>query len=327
MVLAKRMGREEIKVTLFIVSLILTILAYFYIKTEFRFSVSVLYYYVVTRFHLVEYATQIFAWIDSFFYILLLLPSILASCKVLRNILKKQRVQSDTVINNLTSGTLLQLAFLLLFIVLMLVLEFTLPLIILTPVKNQIDDFIHSTKQDISNNHAEFIEKIVGYVNISLNSSWNKPQAVLEINNMLSRTDYAVLRWLDFDIAHVVFFQKWGSCGEYAIATTYLLNSLGFKVRIAHFTNIDHSWAEVRLNNSWYIVDPWYIGLRYDNHLLIPVEKLASLFVGNHTVIVTYLNGTQINASKEHGYKPTNITPNTLTSDLLFVVSGPYLKI
>ena len=132
---------------------------------------------------------------------------------------------------------------------------------------------------------------------------------VLEITNILSPIENQLLGMLGFSRAHVILWQNWGSCGEHAIVTAYLLHKFGYNVRTAHFNDIDHSWAEVYVNRSWYIVDPWYIGIVYEkeyhsNKYLVPANNLASLknFVGNHKVLCVLLNNEEIDCTKEHGY-------------------------
>ena len=178
------------------------------------------------------------------------------------------------------------------------------------PVERDIGLFIDSTSSLCSNNVSCGVKEITQYIDAKLGWSWNNPMFALEIDNTLSSIDYWFLGILGFTQAHVVLWQGWGSCGEHAIVTAYLLNRLGYTVRIVHFNNIDHTWAEVYVNGSWYIVDPWFIGGVYEkqyqgNKYLVPMEVLASLndFSGNHKVLCRYLNNSvETDCTNGHGY-------------------------
>lgn len=261
----------------------------------FRFPLTILYYFILVKFNLINHTTIVYDSIKIFFIIILLLPTLLKMKIILRSIQGKYTI----LISKWIRPQVILATSLLLLIILG---EFLLPIYLLTPIKNDINYFIDHIRDYKDINTTAIIEKIIEYIDNNINSSWRKPESSLEIDNMLSSTDYVILHMLGFHRAHIVFFQKWGSCGEYAIATAYLLSKLGYETRIAMFNNIDHSWAEIKLNNTWYIVDPWHIGLYYENKLLVPAYKLSSIFTGNHHIIVIYSNGTYLDASKEHGY-------------------------
>jgi len=58
-------------------------------------------------------------------------------------------------------------------------------------------------------------------------------------------------------------FQKFlmagvGSCGEMARATKVFLDSLGVDSRLVGFVGEDHMFVEVKLNGSWFVLDPGY---------------------------------------------------------------------
>jgi len=201
------------------------------------------------------------------------------------------------------------LIFTLIVTVIVLSLEIFLALILLYPVESDIHVYVKETELACDSIRC-VVWRTIEYIDSRLGWSNSNPMSALEINNMLSQVDYLLLGILGFTPAHVILWQGWGSCGEHAIVTAYLLHRLGYEVRVTHFNDIDHVWAEVHVNGSWYIVDPWYIGLVYKNQYhggqhLVPSEILASLkhFSGNHRVTCTYLNGTQTSCSDEHGYQ------------------------
>ena len=271
---------------------------------ELRFPFLVLYYTIVTTFGLISHTYAILSTMNQnpgvILCIMLFLFILCTGYIALMVFMKKKGVKRVSI--NVIVRVLVLVC--LIFVVSAMVLEFLLPLVVLSPVKENVDVFIDNLrKTNLSS--TNLVEDVIKYVEYHLNSSWGKPESILELDNLLSDTDYWILRTLGFEKAYVILFQKWGSCGEYATVTEFLLRELGFETRIAKFENIDHNWAEIKLNGSWYIVDPWYIGLHYKNHLLVPAKELASLgpFSGNHTVIVVYSDGTEADASKEHGYR------------------------
>jgi len=141
----------------------------------------------------------------------------------------------------------------------------------------------------------------VSFVDSSLNSSYRKPESILELDQRVGCLDIVMAHLLGLDKAHVILYQGWGSCGQYAVLTSYILGEAGYTVRKARFKDMDHMWAEVLVNKTWYIVDPWYIGKYYDDSMLVPASRLAERFYSSG-VIVEYPNGTQVDASVEHGY-------------------------
>jgi len=184
----------------------------------------------------------------------------------------------------------------------LLLLELLLPLYVLKIYRNIVRVSVSS-----DGNALAIIGRVVNYVEVSLNNSYNKPEAVFELDNCLSWLDNIILSLEGFERAHTILYQGWGSCGQYAIVVEYLLREMNFNTRIARFKKIDHSWAEVEVDRVWYIVDPWYIG-KYSKFeyapLLTPAYELASLypFKNGGGVLVKYHNGTIVDESKEHGY-------------------------
>jgi len=303
--LQRKSVRAELAPFLLFIIIVILVIGIYYLVSKFNLPLAILYYFIITKLNLISYAMLINVIIRIALIFALFLPVLHIVFRFVSFTLRKRRGQKISI-----GFSLCEIRFHLLFTLgltlLILASEFLLPVYLLVPVKNSIDSFVENIQLNNRNHPSTsavvVIGKVAEYVNSSLSSSWSRLEAALEIDNMLSDADYAVLRMLGFHVAHVIFFQKWGFCGEYAIATAYLLDKLGFETRIARFDNIDHSWAEVKLNNSWFIVDPWYIGKRYENELLVPASKLSSLFPEGLNVIVAYFNGTEVNTSKEHGY-------------------------
>lgn len=298
--LIRKLGKERAVLLMFIIITALTIYVYYYLVETFRLPILVLYYFIVTSFGLISKAAIVYRAIRVVLYLLLFLPSICVICNLTKRILRKQKSVDMTLILRRIK---FQVIFIAVFIVLIIIAELMLPIYLLSPVRSKESYFIETVKNDPNMDAVKVIQEVVGYVNENLNSSWNRPESALELDNILSETDYFILRLLGFDATHIILFQKWGSCGQYAITTSYLLNKLGFEARIAKFKDVDHTWTEVRINGTWYIVDPWYIGLFYRDHLLVPASELANLFKGEHEVVALYFNGTKVNTSAEHGYK------------------------
>ena len=152
----------------------------------------------------------------------------------------------------------------------------------------------------------EAVYRIRGFIDRRVKPSYRQPEAALELDNSLRGLfviDYYLVYLAGFDEAHVILYQGFGSCGQYAILMRYFLSMLGYETRLARFKGRDHEWAEAEVNGSWYIVDPWYIEL-CSGKRLTPIGELGSLeeFKNAQGVIVYYLNGTEIDAGYEHGY-------------------------
>jgi hypothetical protein len=183
--------------------------------------------------------------------------------------------------------------------------ELIVPLAILQSVSGKIENAVseaESLPEDAPVQNV--IKEITDFVNNEVKNSYNRPESVLEIDNFLWQLDYCMLNMLGLDRTHVIIFQGWGSCGQYAVATEYLLSRIGFNTRRARFIDRDHEWAEVQINGTWFIVDPWYIAHSFNNSIIVPAHLLASAdaFECSRGVIVLYRNGTQADASIEHGY-------------------------
>lgn len=265
---------------------------------QLRFPVIYMYYLLILDPRILQYATAIRIGLLSLVKLLVLPFIILLPIRLMpiRSIKEREKVQK--VLTQVLSKTSKYGLVLLVIIVLLIVSELLLPIFLLSPSRDKVERFLSAATplmerglhEEVIHNVTRFVEKAIKYSG-GRNSSY-------ELDALLRPGDYYILEALGFSRAHVILFQEWGSCGQYALVVEYLLDRLGFEVRHARFKIRDHAWAEVRLNDSWYIVDSWYIGVLY------PAENLAQhpSFKGAKGVIVTYPNGTEVDASIEHGY-------------------------
>ena len=264
----------------------------------------VLYYYILTYFGLYEYSLYIDLPTRILYILLCCIPLFFLLRKLIA-LRKIEKLNPQLLISIFRQYCILTLTL----AVIVFSLEASLAVVLFSPVEHDIGSFMNSTTSACGGDVNCVVKEVTWYIDARLSWSWNNPMSSLEIDNMLSFIDYWFLGMLGFTQAHVILWQGWGSCGEHAVVTAYLLDRLGYTVRIAHFNNIDHTWAEVYVNGSWYIVDPWYIGNVYKkqyqgNKYLVPVDILASLkdFSGNHRVLCRYLNSTETDCTSGHGY-------------------------
>ena len=206
------------------------------------------------------------------------------------------------VLKLITRIAILMIRFSIILIVVGIVLAFS----VLQPYKSMLENYIVYLSNSESSD-LEIVMNIVRYVEMRINNSYFKPESVFEIDVHLGPLDLYVLSLLGFDKVHVILYQGWGSCGQYATVVEYILRNLGYETRCAHFVNIDHGWAEVRLNSTWYIIDPWYIGKYAKSPLapfLVPTCELSSIprFSNAGPIRVVYPNGTRVDATSQYGY-------------------------
>jgi hypothetical protein len=145
----------------------------------------------------------------------------------------------------------------------------------------------------------EYCENITIFLNSYLGAAYKKPEAAFKIDDQMGLLDYPIMSLWGINEADVIVYQGWGTCGQAAILIEDLLYKGGYETRTATFIGIDHEWAEVFSNGTWYIVDPWYIGVMINAGSL---RNLKPAFQQATGVEVTYINGTQQDASHEHGY-------------------------
>jgi len=182
-------------------------------------------------------------------------------------------------------------------VLLLIVFECTIPFTFLSTYRREVDEFISGIEGHVEEAERVF-DEVVGFVDSHINCSYGRPESEFEIDVFLTPIDYLILSLEGYDRVHVILFQGWGSCGQYAAIVEYLLRRLGYETRVARFVNMDHEWAEVRLNSSWYIVDPWYLG---KGSVLVLASELGSRFRYCKGVTVFYPNGTVGDAGVEHG--------------------------
>ena len=191
-----------------------------------------------------------------------------------------------------------------------LLVEFITPVVTLWSAGSKIDTAIIDARSLLKSHNASIehaVQRVTNFVDREVKNSYRRPfESMFEIDNLLGPLNYYILNLFGFERAHVVVFQGWGSCGQYAIVTEYMLRNLGFDTRRARFIDRDHAWAEIRINGTWFIVDSWFIAHSFNNSILVPAQLLATVekFKADKGVLVTYPNGTITDASPEHGYAP-----------------------
>jgi hypothetical protein len=147
----------------------------------------------------------------------------------------------------------------------------------------------------------DYVTNVSLFLSGNVHAAWDRPEASFAINRLICSTclDPPIMKIWGISAADLIVYQGWGSCGEAAILIEELLHSGGYDTRQAHFIGIDHEWAEVKYNETWRIVDPWYIGN------LMEAQNLKNAkpdFQKASGVEVQYENGTIVDASHEHGY-------------------------
>jgi hypothetical protein len=149
---------------------------------------------------------------------------------------------------------------------------------------------------------ADYVTNLTDFLNNNLNSSYNRTEALFEIDGQLSHSllDSLIMQSWNVTNADVILFQGWGSCGQAAILLAQVMHDSGYESRIAHFKGVDHEWAEVNNGTNWVIVDPWYIGNLVDIQELKSCKPAFEQATG--VEIQTFDNPSWVDASKEHGY-------------------------
>jgi hypothetical protein len=169
-------------------------------------------------------------------------------------------------------------------------------------VGSKIDTFVARNSGLSFENYINEINS--SFLGNNLNKSYNRPEANLLIDRSLKLTllDRYLMQIWNVSNVDVILYQRWGSCEEAAFVTGELLQRAGYETRQAFAIGVDHQWAEVKYNGTWLVVDPWYIT---SNGMLLEARYLKSFnsdFQTASGVEVQYYNGTQADASKEHGY-------------------------
>jgi len=185
---------------------------------------------------------------------------------------------------------------------LFLLLLSTVPILGIMQQHSKIDGFV---AENTNVSLQEYIERIKTFIPDNINDSYNNSKSAFEIDPLIysSFLDPTILNALGLTRADVIFYQHWGACGQSATVTDELLHDAGYTTRQGYFIGegADHQWAEVKLNNSWFVVDPWYIGS------LVEISNLRWAmpdFENYTTVKVMYRNGTTLDLGKDYGYYP-----------------------
>lgn len=146
-----------------------------------------------------------------------------------------------------------------------------------------------------------YVANLTAFLNNNVDAAWDKPEASLAINRLVCYTllDPYVMKIWGVTAADLIVYQGWGSCGEAAILIEELLHGAGYETRLAQFKGKDHEWAEAKYNETWVVVDPWYIGNFVEAQNL---KNAKPEFQQASGVEVQYYNGSWIDASHEHGY-------------------------
>jgi len=169
-------------------------------------------------------------------------------------------------------------------------------------VRSKIDTFVARNSGLSFENYINEINS--SFLENNLNKSYNRPEANFLIDRSLKLTllDRYLMQIWNVSNVDVILYQRWASCEEAAFVTGELLQRAGYETRQAVAIGVDHQWAEVKYNGTWLIVDPWYIT---GNGTLLEARYLKSFnsdFQTASGVEVQYYNGTQVDASEEHGY-------------------------
>lgn len=162
----------------------------------------------------------------------------------------------------------------------------------------KIDIFV---AENANSNFEDYVTNVSSFLNNNVRSAWNKPEASLRIDNWISCTllDIHIMKVWGVTRADLIVYQGWGTCGQAALLIGELLQRAGYETRQAFFKGIDHQWAEVKYNGTWWIIDPWYIGNFVETQNLRNIEPAFQKASG---VEVQYSNETRVDASREHGY-------------------------
>jgi hypothetical protein len=166
-------------------------------------------------------------------------------------------------------------------------------------VESKIDTFV---ARNSGLSFENYVKEINSFLENNLNQSYDRPEANLLIDRSLTFLDRYLMQIWNVSNVDVILYQGWGSCGEAAFVTGELLQRAGYETRQAFSIGVDHQWTEVNYNGTWLVVDPWYMtenGTLWEARY---VRNFNSDFQTASGVRVQYYNGTQADASKEHGY-------------------------
>jgi hypothetical protein len=168
----------------------------------------------------------------------------------------------------------------------------------ISEASKKIDTFI---AENANLNFHDYIINVSSFLEKNVGKAYNRPEVCFRIDNHIYGTYLGphVMKIWGVTRADLIVYQGWGSYEQAAILIEELLHGAGYEARQARFKNIDHQWAEVKDNETWLTVDPWYIGN------FVEIQNLKNVktdFEQASGVWVLYNNGTTVDSSPEHGY-------------------------
>jgi len=106
-----------------------------------------------------------------------------------------------------------------------------------------------------------------------------------------------------------------GRCGEMSTATISYLSRLGIKARKVDLPGENHEFVEVKVNGSWWVVDPGY----YGGEIITRQERANRRIndVGAISYVVAYLDSSFLELTQEYVPTDTIIIRVTLGDDYL----------
>jgi len=161
-----------------------------------------------------------------------------------------------------------------------------------------IDEFV---SENSDNNLEDIADNISVFLSQNLLSSYLRPEDAYEIDRYFYRTllDPTIIKAFNVTRAEVILYQRWGSCGQEADLVQEILFRLGYETRLAHFIGIDHEWAEAYENETWWIINPGYIGN------IVEISELRSTkpaFEQAIDVEIMLRDGTRFTDKEAYGY-------------------------
>ena len=114
---------------------------------------------------------------------------------------------------------------------------------------------------------------------------------------------------MNFFLRHNSNLQKYlmtgvGACGEMANSTVVLLNQLGLDARVVSFPGEDHVFVEVKLNGTWFTLDPGYFGGQLLTREQRANYRIAETTIGAISYVIAFQNGSFIELTQD--YVPTD---------------------
>jgi len=155
------------------------------------------------------------------------------------------------------------------FVILLLILDFSVNLIAIEIAKRDVENLIANEDDDFQK-----IAKIHELVYTSLQSFYNDPTSRRILS--LSLIDSTIDIWITQKPSHIfirknpvswswAYVTKMGNCVEHAAVFATLLKLAGFEARVVRASGEDHVWTEVKMDGKWIRVDasvppdsPWY---------------------------------------------------------------------